>query len=342
MTEDTATPEGLADEEVVSEAPAQEGGGLDLGALYDKLNAGDDETADEPDDTEEGADDSAEGEAEEPKPESVQIPSELPASIRKDWANLSEEARDAILTREREANRKLAEVGRMNSGLAPIRDELVNIARDFPDLADMKPQQVAKVLRETAQSFQKLNADPLNTLMGEIQRRGLTDAARQALGGQQPQQESMHVSQLLQKIEGLERHIARISDPSVIDERVMQINQQQTVQGAVEELSRSAPHWAAVEEALPNFIQAAQAIMPNASPSEVLQEAYQMAVQRIVPETDRATPQAADKAATADPERTRAALKARAVNVNGKASGTPRPMTNREAMSATYDRLMSS
>jgi hypothetical protein len=90
---------------------------------------------------------------------------------------------------------------------------------------------------------------------------------------------------------------------------------------------------------MPAFVQAARDELGHgASPKDVLTQAYNTALETLLPGI-KAKSQAADEAAVAtDPARTAAALKAISTNVTGKQSGKTRDLTEEEALGAVYDR----
>ena len=116
---------------------------------------------------------------------------------------------------------------------------------------------------------------------------------------------------------------------------------EQNVQHEVASFSADKKYWNLVEADIPKFIPAAQQFTgEEASNADVLSKAYTMAIDArgLRAEPDPA-PQAAP--AKADPRRTKAAIKAKSINVKSKA-GKPAPMSDRDAMSAAYDGIMKS
>jgi len=78
----------------------------------------------------------------------------------------------------------------------------------------------------------------------------------------------------------------------------------------------------------------------SASAQDVLSRAYDLALSIYLPDA-KATPQTAPEATpAADPKKAEAAIRAKSINVTGKPSGATRELSDRERMSATYDRLM--
>lgn len=78
----------------------------------------------------------------------------------------------------------------------------------------------------------------------------------------------------------------------------------------------------------------------NASPKDVLKAAYELAVQRRMPDTKAKEPPVEEAKATPDPKRTEAAIKAKSVNVSSTTTGKEREMTEDEILSAAYRRAV--
>lgn len=281
----------------------------------------------------------AESEPEQPQ-KPVEAPSELPKAVRDAWGQLPEEARNAVLESQRDMSRKLSEQGRLVQGIKPIQESLVKAVQELPALADMRPQDVAQEVFQLAKISADFQTRPVETVMQLVRQHGLEKPLMQALQGQQPEQGNMRENALLQKISQLERNLQQVSDPDYIRSNVEQVTTQHQMMSEVEKFASTADHWSDVEAEMPRYIQAVQAMSPNASPGDVLRDAYDLAVSKLVPEDLRAKPKAAEEAAQpVDPARTEAGKKAKSVNVTSKPSGQPKPKTQRQIMEETWQRL---
>lgn len=338
---DTAMPEA---EETVSQEVSDDDA---LAAIWDKADQPE-EPKEEPK-AEEGADEKAAddaGEGEEAPDQaedaedSVEPPSELPRGVKEHWKDIPESAREAILESQRGLSRKLSEQGRLIEGISPIRDALTDAIQKRPELANMRPQDMARDVMQLAEVSANFQSRPVETMLGLIQQHGLQDAMRQALSGQQPTQDSQRENQLLQKISGLERKVQELTDPNFLQQQFSQYDGRKSATSAVEDFASKADHWSDVEAEMPRFIAAVKQISPDASPQDVLSDAYDLAVKKLVPEA-KATPQPAaqEAAKTVDPEKTEAARKAKSVNVRDTASGKFRSMTEEEELAAVYARM---
>lgn len=349
-----ATAEALATDTAmpVAEAPAMSEDDI-LDAAFDRMQETeeqDDPTPIEPEvDEAETGDETPEDDAEtvddgEEAPEPVEAPSELPKSIKDAWKDIPEAAREAIVESQREANRKLSEQGRLVQGIAPIRDVLVEAAKQLPSLANMRPAEVASEVMELARMSHAFNTQPVQTLMGLVQKHGLQDAMKQALDGQPISQEAQGAAALKQEIASLKRQLAQVSDPEYLRSHVQAFTTESQTQNEVHQFAAQAEHWDKVEAYVPHAIPIARAKLgEGASPRDVLSAAYDLAVSQFVPQEPKAPSRpAAAEAAIDAPEKTEAARKAKSVNVTSRPSGSPKKMTVDEALEDAWRRVHNS
>jgi len=341
LAPDTAMPVSAPVTENMEAAEVSEDSAME--ALFDSMNEGDeDQTADEQTaeapkvagDIEEPAEPEAE------QAEQVAAPSDIPYALKQHWQEIPESAREAILDSQRDMGRKLADQGRQVQGIAPIRDVLTKAVQEIPSMADMRPEDAAAEIFELAKLSHEFTAKPVETLMGYIQKQGLGAAMHAALSGQDPTQ-AQQAPQLMKHIQGLERKIAQLADPEAMRSSFETFTEQSQVQNSVTEFASKAEHWAAVEDHMPATIQYMQATLgKDASTTDVLTKAYDLAVSQNVPDAKAKQQEPLEKTVPAvDPERSKAALKAKSANVQSRASGKFRTMTEDELMSAAYDKM---
>lgn len=334
-----ATAEALVADEVVQEAPVETPSAdeNDLSAVFDRMNQGEqDETAEPADEVEATeAVEEPEGEAEAAE---VEIPETVPGYLKEKWSSIPEDTRNAILKDRDQLNRRLSDMGRQYQGIAPVRDSLVNAIKEFPALKDMKPEQAAAEIFQLAKVSQDFKSKPVETMMGLIKQHGLEQALSQALSGKEITQDAKSQNTLLQEIAGLKKQLEQVSDPEYFRSQVSRITSETSAMDATQAFASKAEHWAAVEEYLPLYIPAVQAKLgEGAAPGAVLEAAYKRAVEDYV--SSEAPPAPVEEAKAApDPEKTKAAINAKSVNVTGKVSGKTRTMTEAELLSAAYDR----
>ena len=332
-----AAAQALAPEAVVSEPSVTESE-PDYGAVYDKL------TAEAPVEAESAPAEAAEApeatetapEAEAPVEAAVDAPTDVPTALRKHWSALPEEARDAVLTSQREMSRKLSDMGRQVQGLSPIKDVLVNASKDLPALMNMRPDQVAQEVVVLAKAVADFRTKPLETFIALAQEHKMIDALRQALGGQG--NVAQNTAAMQTQLRQLQDQLARAADPEFIREQVSAITMQERALSEVTEYAAKKEHWAEVEEDLPAFIAAVQRVNPNASHKDVLDRAYDLAIQTKRPDLKAPAKAAVEAAPQPDPERAKAAIEAKSANVTGRTAGKPRELTEEEAYEAAWSR----
>lgn len=343
-----ATAEALANGEVSPEAPAENMSEDDiLDAAFDRMQEEepDDQTPLEPE-TDEAVEADGENEPEadvetDAGDEESEAPSELPRAIKDAWKDIPASARDAIVDAQREANRKLSEQGRLIQGISPIRDVLVRAAQELPALADMRPADVASEVLELAKLSNEFSARPVETIIGLIKKHGIEQAVSQVLQGQPMQ--APDTSGLMNEFKMLKRQLAQVSDPEYFREKVSDVVATSQTQAEVNAFAKKAEYWGRVEEHMPVAIQLTKARLgEGASPGDVLQAAYDLAVSQFVPEVQKAKSQpAAARAAEDNPEKTEAARKAKSVNVTSRPTDKPRKLTADEAMEEAWRRMQS-
>jgi len=328
-----AAAQALAPEAVVSEPSVTEAE-PDYGAVYDKLTA---EAPIEAESAPAEAVDTPEQVEAAPEPEAaVEAPTDVPTALRKHWSALPEDARDAVLTSQREMSRKLSDMGRQVQGLSPIKDVLLNASKDLPALMNMRPEQVAQEVVVLAKAIADFRTKPLETFIALAQEHKMIDALRQALGGQG--QTAQNTAALQTELRQMKDQLARAANPEFIREQVSAITMQERALSEVTEYAAAKEHWAEVEEDLPAFIAAVQRVNPDASHKDVLDRAYELALQTKRPDLKAPAKTAVEAVPQPDPERAKAAIEAKSVNVTGRTTGKPRELTEEEAYDAAWTR----
>lgn len=303
-----------------------------LSAIYDKLTA-QEPISDEP--VAEEAVEAAEPEAE-AAPEPVEAPTDLPLALKEKWAAIPEDARAVIAEDRRKLSAKMAEAGRIIQGMEPVHRALATAAKELPALANMRPDQVASEVLQLAKISQAFNAKPVETLIGLMRQHGVEAKVREALSAPAAQGDS---NALQAEIATLRQQLARVSDPEYLRTQVAQVTTQERVMGDVQTFAQSAEHWQDVEAYLPRVIPLVQEKLgAGASPSDVLTQAYELAVSIYKPDAKAMPQPAAPAQAAAAPQQVEAVMKAKSVNVAPRPSGNPKPLTEEERLAAIYDR----
>lgn len=269
----------------------------------------------------------------------IDVPTDLPVELRKHWAGMAQDARDAWTGAHRDLTRKLSEQGRMMQGISPIRDVLTQAVRDLPQLAGMTPAEVATDVMHLARTNAAFKQNPVGTLVGLIQEHNLGPQIAKALGS--PVAAGAEDSAALrQQIAAMQQQMQSMADPNRIHETVETALRQRAAMDDLTKFSATAEHWAAVENHMPKVIPLVQEQLgPDASPSDVLARAYELARSIYLP-APKATAQAAVTSPPApNPAKAAEVLKATSVNVKSSPSGNTRDMTEDELLDATYERL---
>lgn len=308
-----------------------------LAAAFDKANAEPEETSEAPADPVE--------ETPEPEP-TVEVPTDLPGGIKAVWKDLPQGARDAFLTSHRDLSQRYSQATRQLQGMGPISEAVKRAAQEIPDLRNMTPAAIAQEVFELAKVSAAFNKDKVAALRGLLKQHNIDPSA--LAGGEQPQGQGQQagidartIADLRQQVTGLQQQLQRATDPSALRQHFATWNTENTITGEVNQFAAGKEHWAAVEQHLPRVIPVVQAKLgPNATPTQVLQEAYDMAVKTFVPDA-RAASTVGDEPTPEAPQRVKAAVKAKSVNVRSEPGGKSKPLTEREQMEAVWDRLNS-
>lgn len=338
MDFDTAAAPAPEPEELEADV-SEDGGSDDLSAAYDRITGGK-SLEDEAEAPEGEADPEPEAEVT-PEPVIEPAPTDLPLAVKNAWAALPPDAREAVAKSHREMSQRLADQGRLVQGISPIRDAMVEAAKLAPHLTGMTSAQVAGEVVKLVSIGQELSAKPVETLARLAKLHGIEGDLAQFLGGQPVSQNGQTEVALRNEIATLKQQVARYGDPEYFREQVTAINSQERVLTDVQSFAKSAEHWADIEPHLPKVIPLVkEQLGESASAQDVLSRAYDLALSIYLPDA-KATPQTATEATpAADPKKAEAAIRAKSINVTGKPSGATRELSDRDRMSATYDRLM--
>jgi len=278
-----------------------------------------------------------EGEVEEGKQEEQEAPkppSTLPPAVQRAWADLPEDVREAVQTSHKEMGDKLAAQGRQMQGIAPVRDALVEMVQDIPEMANLRPEQVIREMKQFRDSvIVPLNQKPVETILQVARQRGIEGQLRAALDGQQPGGEANYVAALTKELNSLKQQLQQVADPNYMRQHLETFTTQTEAENVVQEFAQQAEHWSEVENTLPASIAYVQSVNPDLSQRDILERAYDLEIQRL----GKAKPKASEKdTPEADPEQTQKALKAKSVNVSGRSSGKSKPVTEDQLLEQVW------
>lgn len=296
------------------------------------LDAAFDKAMEAPDEPEEAA--ATEGPTLEEVVDDDPVPSDIPAELQKAWKVIPKETRDALAASQRNMSQKAAEQGRLMAGIAPIRDVLVQAAREMPNLAGMRPEQVATEVFALAKISRQFNENPVETMIGLIQKHNIGPQIAQALG-----QASQPADALQQKVALLEKQLQQAADPDRVQQTVENVLTQRSVLDEVTKFAQDAEYWGVLEPHLPQFVQAArEELGDSASAKDILSRAYDTALSRLMPAAKANAQAAVTSQPVPDPKKAEAVLKAKSVNVTSRTTGEARVRTEDELLDAAWER----
>jgi hypothetical protein len=313
-----------------------------LEQAYDKANTEpDEEPASEPPEPQA---EQGEKPAEEPASE-PDVPTDIPGSVRAHWKAIPEEAREAILKSQREMSGKLSQVSRETTAFKPIRDMMTRAIKEIPGTSDLTPAQFAEQMWYLAQAGQRLGKDPEGALKDLAKQHNIDLAKLAGQASQQPQQQSQDqqtIRDLRQTVQTLEQRLQQVADPNYIRRQFETYQTEDKTATTVQEFAAQNEHWNAVEEKLPAYVQAVKTIQPDAAPMQVLQRAYEMAVNDAGLSARAKAEGAGDEPAPDAPQRVKTAVKAKSVNVKSGPGANSKPSDPKALMEQVYDRMMNS
>lgn len=279
----------------------------------------------------------------------ISIPPTMASSgLDEVWSALPPEAQEAIAAQQMKLHKTLSDHGRFVSAYRPVAEVFGEFKEYFGgDRGNYKPDEAVKFLFGLQRS---MDDKPMETLLEiadtynllpELQKRFGTAAAGE--GQQEQASEASLVGSLRSEIESLKGEIRRISDPSSVDERInARLSEDRVMTEATSVISRVAtkeamPLYNDVEPELPHFITRAwNKLGESADKADVLKLAYDMAVNADPDLRKKAA--ALTSAAQTERKVVADARKANATNIRSTSSGSPREMTEDEALDAIWDK----
>jgi hypothetical protein len=285
----------------------------------------------------------------------IEPPGNLPFEVKQNWDKIPKEARDAFVSSQNEmtsklsvASEKLAEATRVNEGLKPVQDALVEMVRTKPEMANVPMAQIVDGVRGLYGYLSAIESQDIETGAGTflsmLDNYGLTEAVKAKLGGQEGGAAPAlphAVAQLQRQIEAQNHQISELN-------LQLQQNALAPVESEINRFAESkGDQWQIVQDDLPPLIEDERGKNPAASPMQVLEAAYDRAIwgnpktrEMLMKsmEADRANGKAEEDAAAKSED----AKKAAAINVKSAGSGKASPKTIEQELSSTWDRLHAS
>ena len=149
-------------------------------------------------------------------------------------------------------------------------------------------------------------------------------------------QDNQNDAALRSQVAKMQTLLAKVADPEFMRQQFTSMNTEDRTMSDVETFAANAEHWGAVEPHMPNAITFAKAKLgESASASDVLEDAYKLAVSQFVPKAEEPAP-AVEATLVDDPLKAQAAAKAKSINLKSTVGKKP-AMSEEEALSAAYD-----
>lgn len=263
-----------------------------------------------------------------------EAPSHLPHDLKQVWDKVPDEVGDMFASSYKALSDKFSTAQREAQGIAPIKGALVEAIRANPTIQNLKPEDVAARIPGIISIDQQLRSDPIGAVMAAAQQYGFADQLAAHFGGQQAPVQAM------QKIAQLEKQLAEVADPAKLRETYDSWHRESTAEREIQNFADSAEHWADVEQHIPQLIPLAQAKLGEGTPERaVLEAAYEMAVNALMPEK-APKPEAADEAAPEpDPAKVQKAKDAKSVNVKSAKTGKRPELSLEDELGGVFDRM---
>lgn len=258
------------------------------------------------------------------------------------WKALPADLQAKVKPHFEDLHRRMSDQGRQLASVKPFADHMAQATQAIPTFKGMAPEQVSQKALELAAVAVELKRDPVGTLINIAHSTGQLEALAAKLSGQAMPEGTQQITDLKREIASLKNQLQQAADPSQIETQVSRVFEGRAAQEAVNQFASDPANsfFADVEPQMPAFITLAKEAKPGAPIKDVLQTAYDMAINAL-PEV-RAKVQAAVKSAAADPARTEAAKKAASINVKSNSTGKERVLTEAESLGSAYDRAMAS
>ena len=276
-------------------------------------------------------------------------PTNMPYSIKQEWDNLSPEVREAITEHENKTGAKMSELGLQISRTKPLSETIDKLIEQHPQFKDSTPEQIAQGAAQLAAVQVQLDQNPLKTIIDIANSYGVLPQLQQSLSGEKPTDDQSTIMQLQQQVAGLERQLqGQVQQPQNLDNLVDQRLNEREAADLINNFAAQNELFTEVEDHIPNFLVTAQAIKPNATQEELLQTAYDMAINALpgIRAREQATEAGVTTPGTAEQpnskQRTVKAAKAAAINVKSNNRGEPPVKSQKDMMGDAWDRMMNS
>lgn len=258
------------------------------------------------------------------------------------WAKVPADARSAIAEHQQQQHAKLSDMGRKVATYEPLQAAASEFAEYFNGNlrgSDGKPIAPADGIRYLANIQRMMDKAPEDTLLSIIDTYGVRDKIAARLGAKAGDAPANTESRLLQEIADLKQAIAANRfDPAIVEKVVDEKAAKSKHEEEVIRLTSAKPFFSEIpDEDMVFYINKAwKALGNDAAKSAVLDHAYNAAIEASP--ALRAKSQAAKTAANDTAAKAEAAKRGTSVNLKSTGTGTPRTVSEDDAMEEVWRR----
>lgn len=315
----------MVDPDIASTDDATIDDDASYGSAWDKVTAGNDDVAPVNDEIDVPAESDAAS-----IPAAPQLPANMTAEMTDVFDGMAPEKAAKLNAWADKLHRQMSDQGRQISAMKPFSD----VIGAYPEYFQQQGAPAPPDAFDRMMAVQKLlDQDPIAGLKQIADVYGISE---QSFGGGL----ATETAQLRSVIADLRQQLQTVGSPDTIRTHVDQVFRERTATDEVSRFAQSKPLFSDVEAVLPEFVALARRQLgENATPSALLESAYDMAV-NAMPETrakQKAAAQAADTAGVKD----QAAKRAASINIKGAPTGQRAYASEEEAMGAAFDRAIS-
>lgn len=268
----------------------------------------------------------------------------IPANWTPDMADILDGMDDAKASRLTEwsfrLHRQMSDLGRSATAARQFED----VARRYSDVFTKNGVAPHDGFERLLSVQSMLDADPIAGIATIAEAYGVKDRIfARSENGEASAAPSDEAIELRRTVADLRQQLSGLTDGDAIDQRVSHVLEKRTAEDLIGRFASSKPHYAEVEAVLPDFIRLARRELGEGAAAEaVLEQAYDMAINAIPNVRSKVKQAAIPVAADATNDRAEKAKKAASINIASQPSGKSAPVSEDQAMEATWSRLMNS
>lgn len=284
-----------------------------------------------------------------PEPDAVEQDAQpkaraIPANWTPDMADILDgldEAKASRLTEwSTKLHRQMSDLGRTATAARQFED----VARRYSDVFTRNGVAPHDGFERLLSVQSMLDADPIAGIATIAEAYGVKDRIfSRSENGEASAAPSNEAIELRRTVAELRQQLSGLTNGDAIDQRVSHVLEKRTAEDLIGRFASSKPLYGEVEAVLPDFIRLARRELGEGAAAEaVLEQAYDMATNAIPALRSKVKQAATPVAADAASDRAEKAKKAASINIASQPSGKSAPVSEDQAMEATWSRLMNS